>query len=80
LTAAGPAAFSRDGGATFTKPLEVSDGDSPAPYPHPFPTFADDFSFIALDRHHAYVGWADRRTGGRQGFLSVIKLRAFGRS
>jgi hypothetical protein len=74
------AAFSRDGGATFTQPLEVSDGDSAAPFSRPFPTFADDFSFIALDEHHALVAWADWRPGARQGFLSVIRLGEFNRS
>jgi hypothetical protein len=74
------AAFSRGGGATFTQPLEVSDGDSAAPFPHPFPTFADDFSFIALDEHHAFVAWADWRPGARQGFLSIIRLSPLDRS
>jgi hypothetical protein len=76
------AAISNDGGSTFSKPLEASNGDSAAPGfpPGVFTTFADDFSNITLNRHDAFVGWADWRPGGgtqRQGFISVIKLQAF---
>jgi hypothetical protein len=39
-------------------------------------TFADDLSFIALNRHDAFVAWADWRTGVRQGLVSDIKLPA----
>jgi hypothetical protein len=74
------AAVSRDGGATFSQPLEVSNGDSPAPYPNPFPTFADDFSFITIAGDDVYVAWADWRAGARQGFLSDIQLQAFHRA
>jgi BNR repeat protein len=75
------AAISFDGGSTFTKPLEVSNGDSPPPNSALlFPTFADDFSNITLDRQDAFVSWADWRPGGgtqRQGFISEVKLQAF---
>jgi hypothetical protein len=75
-------AISKNGGKTFTKPLEVSHGDSPPPFAGTplFPTFADDFSFITLDHQDAFVGWGDMRLGpvmGRQGFLSKIPLQAF---
>src|SRR5260221_6882634 len=75
------AAISFDGGSTFTKPLEVSNGDSPPPNSAlTFPTFADDFSNITLDRQDAFIAWADWRPGGgtqRQGFISEVKLQAF---
>jgi hypothetical protein len=81
------AAISSNGGATFSAPLEVSDGDSAAPANpvglYVLPTFADDFSFITLNKDNVYVAWADwRQTDSqgfpeRQGFLSTIKLQAF---
>ncbi len=75
------AAISFDGGSNFTKPLEVSNGDSPPPNSAlTFPTFADDFSNITLDRQDAFIAWADWRPGGgtqRQGFISEVKLQAF---
>jgi hypothetical protein len=80
------AAISDDGGASFTTPLQVSDGNSAAPYPG-LPlirTFGDDFSFITLSKQAAFVAWADWRTNdpqgnpARQGFISIIKLQAFG--
>jgi hypothetical protein len=77
------AAVSADDAETLSKPLEVSNGDSPAPYPKPFPTFGDDFSNIALSGDNLFVAWADwrvRDTQGlpsRQGFLSTVKLQAF---
>jgi hypothetical protein len=79
------AATSSNGGASFTAPLEVSNGDSAAPYPGLplIPTLGDDFSFITLSKQAAFVAWADWRTNdqignkARQGFISVIKLQAF---
>jgi hypothetical protein len=80
------AAISDDGGASFTTPLQVSDGNSAAPYPGlpPIRTFGDDFSFITFSKQAAFVAWADWRTNdpqgnpARQGFISIIKLQAFG--
>jgi hypothetical protein len=81
------AAVSRNGGSSFTPPLEVSNGTSPAPSPElpvlPGTQFADDFSFIALSGQTVYVAWADWRTNdaagnpARQGFISITNLRAF---
>jgi hypothetical protein len=79
------AATSSDGGMTFSEPLEVSNGNSAAPYPGlpGIPTFADDFSFITLTRQGVFVAWADWRTNdqegnpARQGFISIIKPQAF---
>jgi hypothetical protein len=74
------AAVSRDGGATFGAPLKVSKKDSPAPQEFlPF-GIGDDFSFITLSATHAYVGWADYRSGDRQGFFSAVDLDAFARN
>lgn len=74
------AAISDDGGATFTAPLQVSRGNSPAPQEFlPF-GIGDDFSFLALSGTHAFVAWADYRPGDRQGFFSAIKLDAFRKS
>jgi len=79
------AAISFDGGSNFTRPLEVSNGDSPPPNSALtsiglIPTFADDFSNITLDHQDAFISWADWRPGGgtqRQGFISEVKLQAF---
>jgi photosystem II stability/assembly factor-like uncharacterized protein len=74
--------ISSDGGATFSPPLEVSDGDSAIPWPQ-LGTGGDDFSFITLSAQDAFVSWGDWRNNDtqgnpeRQGFMSVIKLQAF---
>jgi len=72
------AAISDDGGTTFSRPLEVSDGESPAPASGTFNgTSADDLSYIALDRQRVYVVWADWRSGERNILFSSTKLQAF---
>jgi hypothetical protein len=73
------AAISKDGGATFNKPLKISTADSPAPDARPFGNGGDDFSFITLNDETAYVAWADWRPVERAGFISAIDLRAFKR-
>jgi hypothetical protein len=79
------AAISDNGGASFSTPLQVSNGNSAAPYPG-LPlmrTFADDYSFITLSKQAAFVAWADWRTNdpqgnpARQDLISIIKLQAF---
>ena len=81
------AAVSRDGGETFSTPLEVSDGNSAAPWNalglYLIPTFADDFSYVTVNGPDVYVGWA-AWTGTdaqgypvRQGLVSKIPLEAF---
>jgi hypothetical protein len=72
------AIISLDGGKTFSAPLEVSGGTSPAPQGGPFGA-GDDYACIALDRDTAFVGWADWRLGERQGFFNAIKLSEFKR-
>jgi hypothetical protein len=72
------AIISRDGGASFGAPLEVSDGNSPAPQSGTQGA-GDDYACIVLDHHTAYVGWADWRAGERQGFFNAIKLSEFKR-
>jgi hypothetical protein len=70
------AANSDDQGATFSDPLQISTGESPAPDPlMPFGT--DDTSFINLDNQDAYVAWGDWRPGDVAGFFSAVKLQAF---
>lgn len=76
------AAVSKDGGTTFSKPLQVSQANSPAPPSDP----NDAFSFvgdhgpsgIALDGHDGvYVVWADWTPGERAIFFSAIDIHAF---
>jgi hypothetical protein len=69
------AASSKDGGATFSDPLQITTAPSPAP--DPLYLGSDDFSFINLSHQDAFVGWADWRPGERAGFFSAIKLQAF---
>jgi hypothetical protein len=71
------AAISRDGGATFSEPLKVSAGDSPAPESGMFGNAGDDYSTIAIDGKNIYVGWADWRPGERQGYVGVLKVADF---
>jgi hypothetical protein len=68
------AVISRDGGATFSAPLQVSGATSPAGAPG---ASGDDYSHIVLDREFAYVAWPDWRPGERQGFFRAIPLSAF---
>jgi hypothetical protein len=76
------AAISKDGGETFSKPLKVSQANSPAPPDDP----NDAFSFvgdhgpsgIALDGEGAvHVVWADWTPGERAIFFSAISTQAF---
>jgi hypothetical protein len=76
------AALSKDGGATFSKPLKVSKANSPSPNPDP----NDQFSFvgdhgpsgIALDgQGGVFVVWADWTPGERAIYFSAIKAEAF---
>jgi hypothetical protein len=71
------AALSRDGGATFSEPLQVSSADSPAPDPSLFGGAGDDYSGLAVDSGYVYVGWADWRPGERQGFFRAIRFDEF---
>ena len=77
------AALSKDGGTTFSRPLQVSRANSPAPNADP----DDAFSFIgdhgpsgiALDGDGGvYVVWADWTPGERAIFFSAIRADAFG--
>lgn len=71
------AAISRDGGANFSAPLEVSSADSPAPPSGPFGNAGDDYSSIAVCGDHVYVTWADWRSQERANFFRDIKLEEF---
>jgi hypothetical protein len=71
------AATSTNGGATFSKPLEISTGPS---QPDPLQRVGTtDFDFITFDPQHAFVLWSDWRPGEASGYLSVVKLKAFKR-
>jgi hypothetical protein len=76
------AVITKDGGATFSKPLKVSKANSPAPPSDP----NDSFSFIgdhgpsgmAMDGDGGvYVVWADWSPGERAIFFSAINAEAF---
>ena len=58
------AAFSFDGGAHFTRPVQVNSTPSPPLKPGTL-TLYDDLSWIALSDRYAYVAWGDDRTGPR---------------
>jgi hypothetical protein len=70
------AAISHNGGATFSKPLEVSTAPSPAADPKQ-KTGGDDFSYINLDTHSAFLAWADWRPGEMSGYFSAVDVQAF---
>jgi hypothetical protein len=76
------AAVSKDGGATFSKPLKISKANSPAPPADP----EDAFSYVgdhgpsgmAMDGEGGvYVVWADWTPGERAIFFSAINAKAF---
>ncbi|HKP62520.1 MAG TPA: sialidase family protein [Polyangiales bacterium] len=76
------AVVTKDGGATFSRPLQISHANSPAPPDDP----DDAFSFIgdhgpsgmALDdRGGAYVVWADWTSGERSISFSAVDVKAF---
>jgi hypothetical protein len=71
------AVISKDGGTTFSAPLQVSTADSPAPQAGMFANGGDDYSAMAIDRDNVYVGWADWRPPERQGFINALKLDDF---
>jgi hypothetical protein len=70
------AAISRDGGAVFSKPLEISSTPSPAADPKQ-KTGGDDFSYLSFDAKSAFVAWADWRPGEMSGYFSAVDLSAF---
>ncbi len=71
------AAISRDGGASFSAPLEVGSADSPAPPSGPFQNDGDDYSSIAVSGDHVYVAWADWRSQERAVFFRDIEAGEF---
>jgi hypothetical protein len=76
------AAVSRDGGATFSRPLKVSKTNSPPPPSDPEDAFrvTGDHgpSGMAIDGHGGvHVVWADWTPGERAIFLSSVDLSSF---
>ena len=71
------AAISKDGGATFSEPLKVSNQDSSVPQSGMFGNAGDDYSSIALYSDNVYVGWSHWLGDDRQGYLRAIKLSEF---
>ena len=69
------AAISKDGGITFSRPLEITTAPSPAPDPSYLGS--DDVSFISLTSEDATIGWADWRPGDRSGLVSTVKFKVF---
>ena len=69
------AAISKDGGTTFSRPLEITAAPSPAP--DPAYLGSDDVSFINLTSKDAIVGWADWRPGDRSGYVSTVGFGDF---
>jgi hypothetical protein len=78
------AALSRDAGATFSQPLQVSEGAS-APSDPNMLTGTDDTSVIALSNSDVLLGWGQWPTGvdqqglpfNVQGFVAAVKIPAF---
>ncbi len=70
------AVISRDGGATFSAPLNITTAPSRAADPKQ-KVGGDDFSFINLDTDAAFIAWADWRPGEMSGYFSAIDLSLF---
>lgn len=80
------AAISKNDGATFSQPLQVSSAESPAPDTSSLIGYiGDDFSYIALSTKAAYVAWADWRPTPadnpddheRSGYLGIVPFDSF---
>jgi hypothetical protein len=71
------AAISRDGGKTWSRPLQASSGLSPAPDSSPFGGAGDDYSDVRAEGNNVYVAWADWRAAERANYFRAIPLNAF---
>lgn len=72
-------AISRDGGASFSRPLLLSDGPSPAPKLGELGP-PDDESFVTLWRNDMHYAWGDWRGGDLSAWYGRMPLPQFGRS
>lgn len=65
-------ALSADGGDTFGEPIRINTMASPAADPRV--SYADDESYLILDRHFAYVVWGDWRSGELETWLRKVPI------
>jgi BNR repeat-like domain len=70
--------ISRDGGASFSPPLQLSDGPSPAPKLGELGP-PDDESFVAVGRRDMHYGWGDWREGDLAAWYGRMPLARFAR-
>lgn len=70
-------AISRDGGATFSRPLQLSGAPSPAPTIGEMGP-PDDESFVTLGRDSMYYAWGDWREGNLCAWYGRMPLAEFG--
>lgn len=68
-------AISRDGGATFSRPLQLSGAPSPAPKPGQ--VVPDDESFVILDDRDVHYAWGDWRGGDLSAWYGRMPLADF---
>jgi len=72
------AAISRDGGATFSRPLKINGAESPPPPPDAgFSLSRDGGAYIALTSDNAYVAWSDWKTGEGKVMFNAVKIGDF---
>jgi hypothetical protein len=70
--------ISRDGGKTFSAPLQVSHAPSPMRYAERDDGwFGDDVQDLVIDAGNAYMVWGDSRTGFLGTWFGKVALRAY---
>lgn len=69
-------AISRDGGATFSRPLQLSNGPSPAPKLGELGP-PDDESFVILGHDNMQYAWGDWRGGNLSAWYGRMPLAQF---
>jgi hypothetical protein len=69
------AVISKDGGATFSRPLKINSAQYQAPDSRPFAESGDCCSYLAMSADDLFVAYAT--SGDKIGMFSVVKLDAF---
>ena len=70
--------ISRDGGKTFSSPLQVSHAPSPMRYPErDGGWFGDDIQDLVIDGGNAYMVWGDSRAGFLGTWFGKVALSAY---